>query len=140
MCHVAMSGLNQLGTCTSVCVQQFLAKEHLNNKCLSLSSFCNKHNSHMYDSICIFFLLKSQYQEIPSLKAKKSGVRFLLLNNHIFSNTTVFKNTKFVTPCSLKIQCLGSNSRKSASDYMCQTIGASAYMYEILDVIFKVQS
>jgi hypothetical protein len=54
---VALSALSQVGTVIPICPQQFLTKEHLKNKCLSFSSFCKRHNSHVYDSKCMFFLL-----------------------------------------------------------------------------------
>jgi hypothetical protein len=56
-CRVAHSGFNHVGTITPIWFQQFLAKAHLRNRCLRLSSLCSKHNSEVYESNCIFLLL-----------------------------------------------------------------------------------
>jgi hypothetical protein len=57
MCLVALSGLSHIGTMTPICIQQFMAKEHLRNKCLSVSSFCLRQSSQLYESNSIFLLL-----------------------------------------------------------------------------------
>jgi hypothetical protein len=40
MCFVALVGFSLVDTITQICNQKFLAKEHLKNRCLNLSSFC----------------------------------------------------------------------------------------------------
>jgi hypothetical protein len=57
MCFVALFGFNQVGTMAPICKQQLFAKDHLRNKCWSVSSFCLKHSSQLYESNCICLLL-----------------------------------------------------------------------------------
>jgi hypothetical protein len=42
---VALVALNQDGISTPIEAQQFLAKGHERNKCLKVSSLCNRHGS-----------------------------------------------------------------------------------------------
>jgi hypothetical protein len=44
---VALVALNQDGIITPIEAQQFLAKGHDRNKCLKVSSLCNRHSSHV---------------------------------------------------------------------------------------------
>jgi hypothetical protein len=55
---VALVALNQDGISTLMEAQQFLAKGYERNKCLRVSSLCNKHNSQEYES-SVMFLLRS---------------------------------------------------------------------------------
>jgi hypothetical protein len=59
ICLTALSGLSQAGSVTPICLQHCLAKLHFRNRCLSVSTLCNKQSSQVYDSKCIFFLCRS---------------------------------------------------------------------------------
>jgi hypothetical protein len=73
MCLVSLSGLSQLSTCTPIWGQQFLAKGHLKNKCLAPFSFCNRHNSQVYVSIYIFFILRRPMVFSLSFRSSKKS-------------------------------------------------------------------
>jgi hypothetical protein len=59
ICLTALCGLNHEGTCTPISSQQFFAKVHLKNRCLSFYSFYNKQRSQVQNSSCMFSLSSS---------------------------------------------------------------------------------
>jgi FlaA1/EpsC-like NDP-sugar epimerase len=54
ICHVTLCGLSHMVLLSQSIYQQFLAKEDLKNRCLKVL-LSRVHNSHVYDSNCIFF-------------------------------------------------------------------------------------
>jgi hypothetical protein len=55
ICLVALAGFNHVGTLTPICLQQFLAKEHLKKGALIFPLFA-EYTSHNQESNCIFSL------------------------------------------------------------------------------------
>jgi hypothetical protein len=55
ICLVALAGFNHVATLTPICLQQFLAKEHLKKGALIFPLFA-EYTSHNQESNCIFSL------------------------------------------------------------------------------------